>query len=101
MSRRRSTDRRCELYALYLSQEHTRQGVGRVLTARAVEWLVGAGYLAATLWVLRDNIRARAFYEALGWAVDGTERREHRGEVPLDEVRYRISIGGGHRRLEG
>lgn len=30
----------------------------------------------ATLWVLHGNRRARHFYEALGWRLDGTERIE-------------------------
>ena len=37
------------------------------------------------LWVLRDNARARRFYEGHGWRADGTERVA--GGVV--EVRYR------------
>ena len=31
----------------------------------------GAGYRSITLWVLRDNQRARRFYERAGFAPDG------------------------------
>jgi hypothetical protein len=48
----------------------------------------GNGYTRAVLWVLRDNQRGHAFYEALGWAPDGAERKETLTPYGLPEVRY-------------
>ncbi len=43
------------------------------------------GYSHATLWVLRDNPRARAFYEKQDWRIDSSEKDYVAGVV---EVRY-------------
>jgi len=51
-----------------------------------------SGATAATLWVLTTNQRARYFYERQGWAADGAEKTVWRGDVRLDETRYRISL---------
>ena len=45
----------------------------------------------AALWVLTTNMRARRFYEAHGWRTDGVTKTDWRGDVPLDETRYRLS----------
>ena len=59
---------------------------------RALELLRERGYEEAVLWVLDDNPRARRFYEAGGWRLDGARRRgEHLG-VRTEEVRYRIDV---------
>jgi RimJ/RimL family protein N-acetyltransferase len=52
------------------------------------ERLRALGHEDAHLWVLDDNPRARRFYEAAGWAVDGTSRRVEFLGFVLDEVRY-------------
>jgi RimJ/RimL family protein N-acetyltransferase len=49
---------------------------------------VAAGYSSVTLWVLRDNRRARRFYERAGFAPDGaTNVLTGLGDVR--ELRYR------------
>ena len=46
-----------------------------------------------TLWVLKGNDRARRFYERLGYAHDGAEKRDTQTiGSPLDDVRYRKAI---------
>jgi hypothetical protein len=41
------------------------------------------------LWVIAENARARAFYEALEFVADGsTKTSSHWGGVPIREVRY-------------
>lgn len=52
-----------------------------------VATLATDGYPSAVLWVVSENARARAFYEAEGWIADGTERDA--------EVRYHRLISGG------
>jgi hypothetical protein len=54
-----------------------------------------ARFTEATLWVLRDNSRARAFYGSNGFADDaGIEKTVRLGGVDLLEVRLRNQIGG-------
>jgi hypothetical protein len=49
------------------------------------------GMRGATLWVLRDNLRARRFYEHLGWAPDGRTASEDYGGRRLEALCYRRS----------
>jgi hypothetical protein len=58
----------------------------------ALQGLAGAGFTAATLWVLESNARARRFYEACGWSADGTAKVDDSRGFPLSEVRYRRSL---------
>jgi hypothetical protein len=56
-----------------------------------------AEYASATLWVLEDNPRARAFYERAGWAADGDWKAEQRFGVRAAEVRYRKAFDSSSR----
>jgi hypothetical protein len=49
--------------------------------------LIGRGFSAAALWVLRENLRARRFYEHLGGKVIG-EREDVRDATILIELAY-------------
>jgi GNAT superfamily N-acetyltransferase len=84
-----------ELWGLYLDPAHWGAGHGHTLHTEALDVARASGAAAATLWVLTTNQRARHFYERHGWAADGTEKTVWRGDVRLDEVRYRISLGKG------
>ncbi len=77
-----------ELYAIYVHPDWWGTGAGRALIARGEQEL-GAAYAEATLWVLDDNPRARAFYEAGGWSGDGATKSDERWGVRAPEVRYR------------
>jgi len=57
---------RGEVYAVYLVQAQQGTGAGRHLMAEAAHRLAGAGLTSMLVWVLRDNHRARGFYEHLG-----------------------------------
>lgn len=56
-----------EIGALYVLQAYQAQGIGRAL----MRALANRGHQAVSLWVLRDNVSARGFYEALGGAIVG------------------------------
>jgi len=73
-----------QLYALYVRRSHWDTGLGhRLLTA-------SLGDAPATLWVFRDNERARRFYAAHGFVPDGSEQEEpHFGGVEVRMVRER------------
>jgi GNAT superfamily N-acetyltransferase len=82
-----------EIYALYVEPSAWRQGVGRGLLAAGLARLRDTGATTAGLWVLRDNTRARAFYEALGWTPTGEHRLEPMHGVDLPVVRYATTLG--------
>ena len=80
-----------ELYALYVRPAWWSTGTGRTLMQRVLARSAGAGYSSITLWVLRDNRRARRFYERAGFAPDGaTHVLTRLGDVP--ELRYRRTL---------
>jgi GNAT superfamily N-acetyltransferase len=76
-----------ELGAIYILRSHQDRGVGRSLMAAMARSLSDLGHEAASLWVLRENGRARAFYEALGGKPLGEKTDEWMGET-LVEVAY-------------
>lgn len=86
---------RCaELQAVYVRPESWRSGIGSALCRDALAALRARGATEVTLWVLRQNARARAFYARLGFAPDGSGLLKPRTpEVDLDEVRYRRALG--------
>jgi GNAT superfamily N-acetyltransferase len=78
-----------EVYAIYVEPGAWGRGAGRVLLERLEEALRGSGFDEATLWVLEDNPRARRFYDAAGWELDGGREIFSRGGVDAWEIRYR------------
>jgi GNAT superfamily N-acetyltransferase len=55
-----------ELYAIYVLEEAQGRGHGRGLVRAIVGGLRELGLADMIVWVLRDNARARRFYERLG-----------------------------------
>ena len=55
-----------EIFAIYLLDRVKRQGIGRRLMTGVFDHLGGQGFRSAGLWVLKDNLSARRFYETLG-----------------------------------
>ncbi len=80
-----------ELYALYVRPAWWSTGTGRALMDRVLARTSAPRYHSVVLWVLRDNTRARRFYERAGFAPDGaTHRLDHLAGVT--EVRYRRTL---------
>ena len=69
------------LYALYLLAAHHGSGAGQALLDAAI------GRAAASLWILEDNPRARAFYERSGFRSDGAVQDDASWGEPIREVR--------------
>ncbi len=77
-----------ELYAIYVHGRHLSRGVGSALLAESVRRCATAGYGHMLLWVLKENLPARRFYERRGFSPDGTEEPFEVDGVPVPEVRY-------------
>ena len=76
-----------ELYALYVHPDWWSTGTGRALLDRALARTTAAGYADIVLWVLRDNARARRFYERAGFSPDGASNVLD-GLGGVEELRY-------------
>ncbi len=81
-----------EIMAIYLLPDVWGKGWGRQLMAATVTGMTGAGFRQAVLWVLDTNERARRFYQAAGWSVDGAVKADTIGGAVVTEVRYRRSL---------
>jgi GNAT superfamily N-acetyltransferase len=68
-----------EIGAVYIFRSHQKRGAGRSIMAALSRALSGMGHEAASLWVIRENAPARAFYEALGGEIVGEKREEWPG----------------------
>lgn len=55
-----------ELYAIYLLKGWQGLGVGKALVQHLAQYLSSRGKQAMAVWVLKDNVPARQFYERLG-----------------------------------
>lgn len=76
-----------EIGAVYVLQSCQRAGAGGALMNLMARALLEAAHSGASLWVLRENVTARAFYERLGGVLIGEKTEEHSGTT-LDEVAY-------------
>lgn len=78
---------RGEIYSIYVLATYQRKGVGRRLLTTLARRLRQDGFKSLLLWVLKDNLPARRFYESLG----GTYLREKPitiGTTDLIEAAY-------------
>jgi len=82
-----------ELASLFLTPATIGTGAGRTLFWHALEVLAQDGYRDACLMTYAPNVRARGFYEAMGWQSDGYRQSRvvdwPREPFTLEGVRYR------------
>ena len=84
---------RGEVYGFYLHPDAWGSGAASALVARCHEYLRDEGFTEAVLWVLRDNPRARVFYEKSGWSATGLEMMfEPQNAQPVPEVQYIVHL---------
>jgi len=75
-----------EFRAIYILRSHQGQGVGRSLMAAMAKELPAAGHTAASLWVLRENKPARAFYDKMGGIVVGEKIEDWPGALLVEDA---------------
>lgn len=76
-----------EFGAIYVLRAFQGQGIGACLLGKMFLDLLARGFSAAALWVLRENPRARRFYEYHGGQLVA-EREDIRGDATLVELAY-------------
>ncbi|MEE1655654.1 GNAT family N-acetyltransferase [Microvirga sp. CF3062] len=80
-----------EIFAIYLLDKVKRQGIGRTLMTGVFEHLAAHGVRSVGLWVLKDNLPARRFYEMLGGIAGHEQSFDLRGQM-VTEVVYRFEL---------
>ena len=76
-----------EVSAIYILRSFQERGIGRLLMTTMAVNLAEQGFQAASLWVLRDNLQARRFYERIGGNLVA-DRQDIRDGLVLEEVAY-------------
>jgi len=89
-----------EVAALYVDPSRWRSGVGSALLAASVESAHRRSFRTLTLWVLAENVPARAFYEARGFQTDGRTKIEELPGFSIQEVRYRRDLTPASRSID-
>jgi len=89
-----------EVSSLYIDPNFWGGGLGKKLLIYLINQLEILGFTEVTLWVLKDNINAQKFYEAMGFREDEKERTEvfdvaiekektiKYAEIKMNEIRY-------------
>jgi ribosomal protein S18 acetylase RimI-like enzyme len=80
-----------EIYGFYVHPDHWGSQVANELMNATLSALIDDEWPSARLWVLKDNGRARRFYERHGWLADGAEAPLGVGGNAL-EVRYQRNL---------
>ena len=79
----RATDpETAELYSIVVDKASRGQGVGRRLTAAAIDWARSKGCRRVVLTVVPENKPARAVYEALGFQIEHREENYYGDGAP-------------------
>lgn len=81
-----------ELYGIYVDPDAWGREAGSALMRATLDRLRKRDFDTVVLWVLEDNPRARRFYERQRWHADGATKNEVFFEIPVDVVRYRITL---------
>jgi len=76
-----------EIGAIYILRAQQGVGVGRGLMNLMARDLMARPMFGASLWVLRENVGARRFYEGLGGTII-VEKEVAEGNTPLHEIAY-------------
>jgi ribosomal protein S18 acetylase RimI-like enzyme len=80
-----------EIFAIYLLDRVKRQGIGRRLMRGVFDHLAAHGLRSVGLWVLKDNLSARRFYETLGGTPGPEQSFDLRGQM-VTEMAYRFEL---------
>ncbi|MEU9504976.1 GNAT family N-acetyltransferase [Micromonospora sp. NPDC048170] len=76
------------LNAIHLDPAERGRGTGRALMVDALTAMRARDRSRAVLWVLRDNVQARSFYERGGWTLTGVARDDRIGPALTTQLRY-------------
>lgn len=81
-----------EIISIYIEPENYHQGYGSVLMQAVLEDIKAQGWHYGHLWVIKENRRARSFYEKMGFKCSGQEMSCEIGGRLVYEIGYTIEI---------
>jgi ribosomal protein S18 acetylase RimI-like enzyme len=81
-----------EIVSLYIHPDFFREGYGQKLLRTALVELEESGYQKYYLWVLKENLPARKFYEKNGFQCNGDECSMKINNKKLIDVRYVLTV---------
>ncbi len=76
-----------EIWRVYLIPKYWGSGAAKELMEWAINEILKENFLNIELWVLENNIRAKKFYEKMGFKHDNTFQITNMG-IELKELRY-------------
>ncbi len=82
-----------EIISLYLLPAYMGKGYGKLLLQSAILGSQELGYDTVFLWVLKENLRARQFYERSGFVQTNDHIDDRIGGKDLQEIRYLYRVG--------
>ena len=74
---------KAELICIHSLPNNWHKGFGSKMMDMVLEDIKSSGYSEVVLWVFRDNLRARAFYEANGFVLSGVTKSAFDSEEVL------------------
>ena len=80
-----------EIQSIYVLPEHWKTGQGSALFQAVCEKAKAQGYPGLYVWTLKDNTRAKAFYERMGMTATGDARELEIAGSYLPEVKYQLN----------
>ena len=81
-----------EIVSIYLLPDYFRKGYGQKLLQAAIVDMKIKGYKNCYLWVLKENISAREFYESNGFICNNDECTCKIMQKQLVDVRYILAL---------
>ncbi|WP_298694838.1 GNAT family N-acetyltransferase [uncultured Sulfuricurvum sp.] len=80
-----------ELYALYVHPNHWRKQIGKMLTREAEKLLKLKDFTHIVLWVFKENMQARKFYESEGFLSEECFKTMNIG-TSIECIRYKKEL---------
>lgn len=80
-----------EIVSIYTIEQYWGRGLGCAMMKTALNKIMEFNFSDVFLWVFKENVRARKFYEKFGFALDGTEKNSHFTNKAA-EVRYTLKL---------
>lgn len=77
-----------EIVSIYFLSQYIGKGYGKLLLDAVIGELKQLGFDEIFLWVLEDNLRARKFYEKVGFTFSGNYLNDNIGGKELREMQY-------------
>lgn len=81
-----------EVGGIYILEEDWRKGFGKQLLGFAAALARNKDWESLSLWVLRENLRAKAFYISQGYLFTGEEKQTRFKEAVVVEERFLLKV---------